>query len=77
MFDQYPDIVAVDDIREMLNIGKSSVYGLLQDNRIHHVKVGRKYIVPKTAVIAFANTMCYNDGQVINGRLSLVKKGEC
>ena len=60
MFQNYPDIVNVDHIVEMLNIGKSSVYSLLQTNQIKHVRVGRKYIIPKQAVIDFVNDTCYN-----------------
>ena len=61
IFENYPDIVSVDDIMSMLGIGKSSVYGLLKSNLIKHVRVGKKYIIPKLAVIDFINGACYND----------------
>jgi len=70
MFENYPDVVTVEQLAEMLNIGKSSAYALLQNNQIHHVKVGKKYIIPKTAVLDFIGEMCYNDNQIINGRLT-------
>jgi len=70
MFAQYPDIVSVSQLTKMLNIGKSSAYALLQNNQIHHVKIGKKYIIPKTAVLAFIGEMCYNNNQIINGRLT-------
>ena len=70
MFKNYPDVVTVEQLAEMLNIGKSSAYALLQNNQIHHVKVGKKYIIPKTAVLDFIGEMCYNDNQIINGRLT-------
>jgi hypothetical protein len=33
MFKDYPDIVSVDHIAQMLNLGKASVYSLLQPFR--------------------------------------------
>ena len=70
MFKEFPDVVSVSQLAKMLNIGKSSAYDLLQNNRIHHVRVGKKYIIPKTAVLAFIGEMCYNNNQIINGRLT-------
>jgi len=70
MFKNYPDIITVEQLAEMLNIGKSSAYELLRSNQIYHVKVGKKYIIPKTAVLDFVGEICYNNGQIINGRLT-------
>ena len=70
MFTAYPDIVSIHQIMEMLSLGKSSVYALLRSNTIPHVRVGRKYIVPKQSVIHFLGSSCYNENQIINGRLN-------
>ena len=75
MFLQYPDIVSVDQLAGMLNIGKSSAYALLRDKQIRHVKVGRKYIIPKSSVVSFVCQTSYNDNQIIDGGLQLVTKG--
>ena len=61
MFENYPDIVSVETLMEMLHIGKSSVYYLLKTNQIKHVRVGKKYIIPKKAVIDFILEPCYNE----------------
>ena len=74
MFADYPDIVSVEQTARMLGIGKSSAYALLQNNQIRHVKVGRKYIIPKQAVIAFVSGMCCNGGQIIGGGIHTVTK---
>ena len=76
MFHEYPDIVTVDQVCRMLNVGKASAYTLLQERQIRHVRVGRKYIIPKSAVIGFVNQSCYNDEQKKDIRLTLVKKGD-
>lgn len=61
MFCEYPDIVTTEQVALMLGIGKSSAYALLQGKQIRHVKVGRKYIIPKQAVIDFVHGVCYNE----------------
>jgi len=75
MFKEYPDIISVDDLCDMLHIGKSSAYALLKKNAIKHVKSGRKYIISKQAVIGFVGGFCYNEGQIIDGGLQLVTEG--
>ena len=76
LFNDYPDIVTIYNLRQMLNIGRSTAYTLLQNNKIRHVRVGKKYIIPKNAVIGFVNNMCYDSDQIINDRLSRVMKGD-
>ena len=70
MFKEYHDVVSVDQVAEMLNIGKSSAYSLLHRNQIRCFRVGRKYIVPKQAVIDFLGGACYNEDKIINGGLN-------
>ena len=60
MFDNYPDIVSIEDVMSMLGVGKSTAYSLLRNNALPHVRVGRKYIIPKHAVIGFVQRACYN-----------------
>lgn len=60
IFTEYPDIVRIDEIQCMLQIGRNSVYDLLKQNLIKSIKIGKKYIVPKQAVIDFVKTACNN-----------------
>lgn len=69
MFNNYPDIVSIEQIMAMLNLGKSSVYSLLKSSHIRHVRVGRKYIIPKQSVIDFLAYPCDNIDTIIDGRL--------
>ena len=75
MFENYPNIVTIEHLMEMLHIGKSSAYSLLQQNKINHVRVGRKYIIPKKSVVGFVSNFLYNEGQIINGRHNLSQEG--
>ena len=53
MFSEYDDVVTVDDVMNMLHIGRNNVYKLLNDNSIKSVKVGKRFIIPKRSVINF------------------------
>ena len=55
-FDNYPDIVTPEDIQKMLRIGRNSVYYLLKQGKIKSLRVGKKYLIPKTSVINFLQT---------------------
>lgn len=53
MFTEYPDIITVEDLQNMLRIGRNSAYNMLKDGTIEAIKAGRNYIIPKAAVIKF------------------------
>ena len=53
MFDKYPDVLTVDQVCDALSIGKNTVYQLLKENQIKHIKVGKKFLVPKIFLIDF------------------------
>lgn len=75
MFNDYPDIITIEQLMTMLRIGKSSAYALLQQNKINHVRIGRKYIIPKQSVVGFVSNFSYNGGQVINDRHNHSQEG--
>lgn len=56
MFEEYPDVVSIDELQKMLRIGRNSIYDLLKSGLIKTVKIGKKYIIPKRNVIEFLNT---------------------
>ena len=53
MFTEYPDIVNVPQLKEMLDIGVNLAYELVRKNKIPSLKVGREYKIPKRNVIAY------------------------
>ncbi|MGN0593769.1 MAG: helix-turn-helix domain-containing protein [Hominimerdicola sp.] len=55
IFMEYNNLVTVDDLMQMLNIGKNKAYDLLKDGSIKSKRVGRKYMIPKIYVIDFLN----------------------
>lgn len=53
IFEEYNDVVTIDDLQKMLGIGKNLAYKLIKENRIKHLKINRKIIIPKQNVIKF------------------------
>ena len=53
MFTEYPDLVDVVQLKEMLDIGKTLAYRLVRNKTIPSLKVGREYKIPKRNVIAY------------------------
>ena len=53
IFKDYPDVITIDQLQKMLNIGRNSAYELLRNNIIKSVRVGKRYIIPKVYVIAY------------------------
>ena len=50
MFNKYNDILTVEDLCEVLNIGKNTAYRLLKNGVIKSIKIGRIYKIPKKNV---------------------------
>ena len=53
MFTSYPDLVDINQLKEMLGIGITLAYRLVRNNTIQSLKVGRQYKIPKRSIIAY------------------------
>lgn len=53
IFKNYPDVVTIDELAEMLHVGRSAAYTLVKENKIRSIRVGKKYIIPKIFVINY------------------------
>ena len=53
MFRQYPDVVSVAQLQEMLNIGRNTAYTLLKENKISSIRIGKTHKIPKKNVIKY------------------------
>lgn len=56
MFDEYGDMLSVDDVMEILGIGRNSAYELFNSGELKCFKLKGKYKIPKQAVIEFIAT---------------------
>lgn len=47
MFENYDDVINIEDLMEILSIGKNNAYKLLQSGEIKSFKIGKVYKIPK------------------------------
>ena len=50
---QYSDVLTVEELCEVLNIGANAAYNLLNKKEIPAFRIGRKWKIPKESVIAY------------------------
>ena len=50
MFEQYPDILSVEEACEALRVGYNAMYELLNSGKIKAYKNGRVWRIPKEAL---------------------------
>lgn len=62
MFDNYCDILATNEVQEMLRIGRRSVYALIASGELDARRVGRKYRITKASVIRYMQASCIYEG---------------
>lgn len=48
--DTYSDMITLDELCEMLTIGKNTAYHLLKTDQIHAFKIGRIWKIPRESV---------------------------
>lgn len=53
MLDEYRDVLTVNELCEILMIGKNSAYTLLGTHKIAAFRIGRCWKIPKVAVITY------------------------
>lgn len=53
MFPDYPDIVTVRQLQEMLGISRNLVYDLINGGEVQAVKIGNSFKIPKVSVINY------------------------
>ena len=44
------DILRIEDVMEYLNIGKNTIYGLLQSGELKAFRIGKLWKIPRKAV---------------------------
>lgn len=58
MFKDYPDVVSVGQLKEMLQIGQVLAYKLVKEGEIKSRKVGGEYKILKSTVIEYLSRGC-------------------
>ena len=55
MFEQYPDILTVEEVCEALRMGYNAVYDLLNEDKLKAYKNGRVWRITKQALIQYVS----------------------
>ncbi len=53
LFEEYPDVMTVQQVRKALGIGRTAVYRLLESHEIDCFMIGNAYKIPKACLIKF------------------------
>ncbi len=53
MLKRYPDVLDMKQMCEILGISLKTGYGLIQENKIACLKVGRSYRIPKPFLLSY------------------------
>lgn len=51
--EQVPLVLQVKDLQNILSISHNTAYALIRSGEIRSIRVGRKYIIPKDAVVQY------------------------
>lgn len=53
MLEQYNELLTIDELCEILMIGKNLAYRLLTEKKIKAFRIGKKWKIPKASVADF------------------------
>ena len=53
MLRKYPDVMDVEQMCEILGISQKTGYSLIRENKIHCLRVGRSYRIPKPFMLDY------------------------
>ena len=53
MLNEYPDVLTVEQLAEVLHICRNSAYKLVRSHAIDTTKIGRQIRITKAALLAF------------------------
>jgi len=56
MFKEYSDLISIEELTEILSIGKNAAYQLLNSGEIKAFKCGRVWKIPKEGVEHYVRT---------------------
>ena len=58
MLEAYSDLITIEELCEILMIGKNAAYCLLNRKEIQAFRIGSRWKIPKDAVISFISKSC-------------------
>ena len=53
----YPDVLTVENVKEILQIGRKSAYRLIEQNKLRHFRIGTIIRIPKQCLIDYLDAV--------------------
>jgi excisionase family DNA binding protein len=53
MLNEYPDILTVEQLQQILKIGRNTAYKLLKTKKIRSIRIGKIHKIPKINIIEY------------------------
>ncbi len=53
--EDYPIVLRIDDLIEILSIGRNAAYDLIRSGEIRSIRIGKSYRIPRDAVVEYIN----------------------
>ena len=53
MFNNYPDVLSVEEVCTALNIGKNTAYQLIKSGDLKSIRIGKVHKIPKVWLIEY------------------------
>lgn len=53
MFESYDELITIEEMQQLLGIGKNTAYQLLKENKIKCFRIGRIWKIPKKSLEEF------------------------
>jgi len=66
MFDNYRDLLDMAEVQEVLGVGRSMAYRLVNDGTIKHIRFGKTIRVPKEFLVDYIKSSCYTGDVAVN-----------
>ena len=61
MLENYKDVLVIEDIMDILQIGRNSAYKLINSGEIRALRVGRNIRIPKVFLLDYLSGKDYTD----------------
>jgi excisionase family DNA binding protein len=53
----YPEVLTVENIKEILQIGRKSAYRLIEQNKVKHFRIGNVIRVPRQCLVDYLESV--------------------
>ena len=73
MFNEYPDVLTINEMQQALGIGRSMAYRLINGGKVKHLRIGKSIKIPKRFLVDYILDECYT-GTVVVGYPSSPKE---